>query len=209
MSKLKPEHALMAALDCDAETLETNRRGEFTPRQYNTFARKYRRRVIVFPSLLGLILLVCAVFSVVAWLSGTELGAWVTSTICTGIIAVPFLKMALSSGSRRREYMNDLGEGVQVAEGPVSLSLIQYGNSARYTITIEGVFLNVSKTLFLAFKNGDPYRIFYARHSKTILSAEWLYDTLFGEDEEMGNGDEPSHGDDGRIGRSPTIEIDG
>jgi hypothetical protein len=34
----------------------------------------------------------------------------------------------------------------------------------------------INKPIFLAFKNGDPYRIYYAPHSKTLLSAEWLRD---------------------------------
>jgi hypothetical protein len=30
--------------------------------------------------------------------------------------------------------------------------------------------------VFLSFKNGDPYRIYYAPATKLILSAEWLRD---------------------------------
>ena len=33
---------------------------------------------------------------------------------------------------------------------------------------------SINKDVFLAFKNGDPYAIYYAPYSKTLLSAEWL-----------------------------------
>ena len=36
--------------------------------------------------------------------------------------------------------------------------------------------IRTTKAVFLAFKNNDPYRIYYTVGSKTILSAEWLYD---------------------------------
>ncbi|MBK8029121.1 MAG: hypothetical protein IPK17_06325 [Chloroflexi bacterium] len=48
--------------------------------------------------------------------------------------------------------------------------------SGNYFVWLDGRKFKVQHDGFLAFKNGDPYRLYYTPHSHTILSAEWLRD---------------------------------
>lgn len=45
-----------------------------------------------------------------------------------------------------------------------------------YLLTIADQEFKIKKSLFLALKNGDPYSVYYAPHSREILSLEWLRD---------------------------------
>jgi len=78
----------------------------------------------------------------------------------------------------RRSLINaDLRKGdVYVAEGLVSLHTIENRNKATvsYHAHVQEQHFKLSKTVFDAFIDGDPYAIYYAPHSKTPLSAEWL-----------------------------------
>ena len=90
-------------------------------------------------------------------------------SIVTGVVVIgTWLKGA--------KFTADIRKGeVDVAEGRVILDVIGQGNSGNaYSARIENVTFAINKPIFLAFKNGDPYRIYYAPHSKTILSPEWL-----------------------------------
>ena len=88
---------------------------------------------------------------------------FVLFTVVTGII--PAVQMT-----------RDLQAGVQVAEGRVELDTIPRRKRTVYLVKLDGQKFKVQKQTFLAFKNGDPYRIYYAPHSRTILAAEWLRD---------------------------------
>jgi hypothetical protein len=50
------------------------------------------------------------------------------------------------------------------------------GGRSHYYVYIGGMRFEVSKAGFLAFKNDDPYIVYYAPHSRMLLSAEWLRD---------------------------------
>lgn len=63
---------------------------------------------------------------------------------------------------------------VALAEGRVDLSLNALQNTAEYFLRVENMRFTIKQNAFLTFKNGDPYRIYYAPHSKKILSVEWL-----------------------------------
>ena len=88
---------------------------------------------------------------------------FVLFTVVTGII--PAVQMT-----------RDLQAGVQGAEGRVELDTIPRRKRTVYLVKLDGQKFKVQKQTFLAFKNGDPYRIYYAPHSRTILAAEWLRD---------------------------------
>lgn len=60
-------------------------------------------------------------------------------------------------------------------KGRVSLNIYE-GKNGGYSVAIDDIAFHVSSSVFLAFKNNDPYRIYYAPSSKVILSAEALRD---------------------------------
>jgi hypothetical protein len=81
---------------------------------------------------------------------------------------------------RIRALNADLKWGeVSAVEGVVKLETqndAEYGPT--YAVKIGDMRFRVGERVFCTFKNGDPYRIYYAPHSKTILSAEWLRDEM-------------------------------
>jgi hypothetical protein len=71
--------------------------------------------------------------------------------------------------------MADLRVGeAQSLEGRIQLDTVSVSSAQQFTVTVEGHKFVVNKPVFLAFKNGDPYVIYYLPRSNTMLSAEWL-----------------------------------
>ena len=62
------------------------------------------------------------------------------------------------------------------SERLVDLSLNALQNTAEYFLRVENMRFTIKQNAFLTFKNGDPYRLYYAPYSQQILSVEWLRD---------------------------------
>jgi hypothetical protein len=79
-----------------------------------------------------------------------------------------------------RDFDQDLAEGkTQVIRGAIKLGQQLFtiggqGQQSHYYLRIENMNWTMRKSPFLAFADGDSYAIYYAPHSKTLLSAEWL-----------------------------------
>ena len=58
--------------------------------------------------------------------------------------------------------------------GVFVLSSMRGGITRAISSALAASTFVVSKQVFLAFKNGDPYRVYYAPNSKRIVAAEWL-----------------------------------
>jgi hypothetical protein len=94
----------------------------------------------------------------------------------------PFLIGALGLGAcyiryRRkvRPLSADLRENkVASVEGRAELSLERKGGGINYTLAVGALRFPIGKNAFLSFKNRDPYCVYYAPHSRRILSVEWL-----------------------------------
>ncbi|GAB4308759.1 MAG: hypothetical protein Kow00117_02030 [Phototrophicales bacterium] len=54
------------------------------------------------------------------------------------------------------------------------------GTTTYFYVQIADQKFKVSQRVMLAFKNGDPYSIYYV--DREILSAEWLNESPFGDD---------------------------
>jgi hypothetical protein len=75
------------------------------------------------------------------------------------------------------KFHRALGSDVDAVEGLVNLRIKHHylrPPRSQYVIELEKLRFDTAHRIFLAFKNGDPYRIYYAPGSNTILSAEWL-----------------------------------
>jgi hypothetical protein len=161
--KNKPGNVLMEALDFDEDDLEANRAGQLSEVQYNNMYSKRMVFIYVFVTLSTVI-----VFMSILTLS---LNLFVMATAI-----IFFMRMKL------HQFDNDLKGNVLPMEGVVKLDVItnkihtNVSSGVAYSIRINDRKLNVEKKAFLAFKNGDPYRIYFTPNTKKILSAEWLYD---------------------------------
>ncbi len=165
-AKLKKyEDVLMAALKFTEDDLAANMGGQLSAGQVAMF--KQRRSTyasfiaLLFGTVAAVLLFISAlIFNGIVLLLACGL-LFALSGLLVGV--VPVLKIN-----------RDLRSGVQTVEGRVDLDTIPTQYSASYTVNVAGKKFKVKKRAFLAFKNGDPYRIYYAPHTKTILAADWL-----------------------------------
>lgn len=69
---------------------------------------------------------------------------------------------------------------VESVEGRIQLHV---GHLNSYWLNVDGLSLRLDEVSFTAFRNGDPYMIYYAPESKIVLAAEWIddaqYDQIF------------------------------
>ena len=162
----KYEDVLMRALNFTEDDLTLNAAGQLSAAQMNRLKtqRTTTASLAVALSVIvgGLLLFANGYARSLAPLVMMVL-IFVLFTVVTGII--PAVQMT-----------RDLQAGVQVAEGRVELDTIPRRKRTVYLVKLDGQKFKVQKQTFLAFKNGDPYRIYYAPHSRTILAAEWLRD---------------------------------
>lgn len=88
------------------------------------------------------------------------------------VIAVVFIVVPYSS--YRQDAQGMVADSVQ---GHVSLDVEGGGNTVIYTLEISGERFTLDKHVFLAFKNDEPYVVYFAPHSRKLLAAEWLRET--------------------------------
>lgn len=179
--KLKPDELLMASIGFDEDDLEANRAGKLGRNQRERLQRMRREAKLdrfamtlmsIVISVPGLILVLGSlVNSSQEWLLGTPI--LIAGLAFFGRKAWQSLRLADSQHS-------DLFMGkIARIEGRISLDVQARNNksgpgSVEYTVRLEGRKLIVTREVFLAFKNGDPYALYYAPRSNVLLAAEWL-----------------------------------
>jgi len=175
--KSKPEHMLMEAIGFTEEDLAANREGYFTKRQRTRLSAKQSSWIIL-AFLIAVVGLFLAMFAVVDGVRTDATTARTVGLIFADLVVVAGLLSYIWLNWRR--YNTDLRDTeLRTVEGRVLLDVSHQGNSGNYyTVHVEDINFSINKPIFLAFKNGDPYHIYYAPHSKTILSAEWLREEL-------------------------------
>ena len=167
-SKLKKyEDVLMTAIRFDEDDLAANASGTFSAGQLLAFKNRRAAQTSVV-TLLGVI--IALIMLLVAVNVANVL-------LLLLILAVFFIGFALLIGGiPTLQITRDLQQGVRAVEGRVELDMTSSQNGTFYVMKVEGKKFKVMKPTFLAFKNGDPYRIYYAPYTDTILSVEWLRD---------------------------------
>lgn len=178
MDKNKPkkyEERLMSAFAFDDDDLEANAAGKLTRRQIARLNREQLSYGLggAFVLLLGIV--------TVTFVAGAVNFAMMTLPVLVILIAVIAFFMGLSGWiwlRSRRLSADLLNLWVAEIEGRIELSVRAAQNAATYYLRIgdgeDSVRFTVKQAAFLALKNGDPYHIYYTRHSKRILSVEWL-----------------------------------
>lgn len=166
----KYEERLMDALAFDEDDLDANAAGHFSEAQREDFAAEQRRLALF---IAGDTLIVAA------WLILTRFGGFIGATLPLVLIVLPILLALVLSYAIRlyRLYADVREDQPQNAEGRVELSMhgkSGAGSTVDCTIRVSDAKFPLKEEAFLAFKNGDPYRIYYASRSKKLLSVEWL-----------------------------------
>ncbi len=168
-SKVKKyEDVLMAALNFTEDDRAANEAGSLSVGQVSTLQQQ-RTRQIRSITLMCAFVLALALFVMVA----------VTlATVPMLAFIVLFMVVATVNGTRSIQRLNhDLQANVEAVEGRIELDLRSAEDgSGNYFVWLDGRKFKVQRDGFLAFKNGDPYRLYYTPHTKMILSVDWLRD---------------------------------
>ena len=160
------EDELMYAIGFTSIELVANREGILSEYQRKKFRVERRNNVVT------------TIFSLLIAIAIFLFGQARVSSIYGIFLWIPIVFCgigALLAVMRVDEFHQDVTQNhVDAAQGRVSLDITQNRYKTAYTIQLQDRIWDVDKRIFLAFKNGDPYAIYYAPHSKKILSAEWL-----------------------------------
>ena len=159
---------LMEALRFTAEDLEANRAGRLGPG--NVARLNGSRLTNVWLAVISGI--VCGVLGLVG------LAANSISTVClaqAGFFVVFSLGVLIYNWWKARKLAGDLNRGqVEAIQGIVTLVAASTGRSSIYRLGIGDEQFTVKAKVYNAFKNRDPYVIYYVPSSRNLVSAEPL-----------------------------------
>ena len=167
----KYEDHLMQAIGFDEADLEANRAGELSEQQTGDARQSDRwlRRMN------WAVVLMLVVGGIWVWLDGVSGQSFLTAIVeFAGIGLVTFAVIRYFAFRRRQEAKFLAANPIPVVEGRIQLDFHTSRYGSWYRLLVADMRFDVTKQAFLAFKNGDPYRIYYAPHTKRILSVEWL-----------------------------------
>ena len=154
-NKQKPSEILMKAMGFSENDLAANHIGIMSNRQRFDF---YNRRNIW--AMAGI---VCMLGFFMLWIGGRD------QSLPLLLFGIGIVVCGLNVYSRHIDAAR--GE-VAVLEGRINLNI----NGRNFSVVIDDRKFALKQKVFLAFKNGDPYRVYYTPHTKKLLSAEWLRD---------------------------------
>lgn len=193
-SKLKsnPNEFIQAVLNITPEDLHANENGKISDNQRRLIAKNRNSwNVGAIAIILSLTVMVVGV------MIGSDVVAPNDLMILFVLVGLPILIGVAMQTPKWLNSNTDLRNGeTAYVEGRIWQE-IQGRNGIyakqNYLLHIEDMTFEVEQDIFLAFRNGDPYRIYYGPRSKTILGAEWLidddpfvhWDDTYAEDDEM------------------------
>lgn len=154
-AKNKPEAILMYSLGFTEEDLADNQQGKMSiDQRLRCSARRHWW-------LAGGIF--CVVGFLIVWFGGGRLA----------VVLMLFAFFGFICFLNAYRFYTDATKGMaSTVEGRVNLLI----NGRRYSVVVENMKFDLKQKAFLAFKNGDPYRVYYTPKTKVLLSAEWLRD---------------------------------
>jgi hypothetical protein len=163
-------YTLEQSLHFDYDDLAENARGVLSERQQESLNEKRKQWLLIFSGL-SVLFGVLVIQAVGQWMTF----AYKYDVYCIYIaIGAVGLFIIYTAYARWNGYTQALQSPLETVEGPVQLDVVTGNKSLRYSLAVGDAQFYVQKPVFLAFKNGDPYRIYYAPAAKMIVSAEWL-----------------------------------
>ena len=170
MQKPKVDPDLAYGLNFTPEDLAANREGYMTKKQ-RVYLGNQRS---LWMSAIVLAVIACPILSTYAIWNGIQIHDSTSSRV--GIIALICVVtggFAIYAATRRRIYNADVYKGnVSMTEGSIVLDVDSGGRRVEYYVGIGNRNYRISKSAFLAFKNHNEYRLYYAPNSRIVLSAE-------------------------------------
>ena len=165
----------MEAIGFETEDIVANRNGLMTERQRAllTDERHFWRITDI-----TILAAVPVAVGLTIW-DGIRIGDTVSSRI--GIVAPIFIIMGtlyIYTHSKWKQVQIDVLEGrVLSIEGAVELKSYRERNGMKYRLSIKKMKFKITGRGFDAFHAGEKYCVYYAPHSKRIMSAVTLPDT--------------------------------
>jgi hypothetical protein len=157
---------LMWAIGFTPTDLEASREGVLSDHQRRKFQAERQTNLLT--------MVLCSLFAIVVWVVGQNFISH-ENLICLLIPVIVCVGIGLLKQLETFGYHRDLRQNrAEAVQGRVILDVSEKGKKAVYVVQLQHKVWPVKKTVFLAFKNGDPYVIYYAPHTNKILSAEWL-----------------------------------
>lgn len=172
---LAAQKALMKAIGFSEDDLDANRGGYMSKKQR---AKMSLNRAAWLNNITVIILFTAGLFVyvvVAGIVSGWQFG---TSLMGFGVLSVIVGVAALYMGIMRSRLNADLHKGdVFSVEGRIALHVERNKEHdvVAYHARLQGQHFKISRAVFGAFTDDEPYAIYYAPNSKTLLSAEWLH----------------------------------
>jgi hypothetical protein len=156
----------MWAIGFTPTDLEANQEGVLSDHQRRKFQSERRTNLLM--------MLLWSLFAITIWVVGQNSISH-ENLICLLIPAIFCVGIGLLKQLETLAYHRDIRQNcAEAVQGRVRLDVSDKGKKAAYVVQLQHKVWPVKKTVFLAFKNGDPYAIYYAPHTNKILSAEWL-----------------------------------
>lgn len=171
MKKQKAGLSVMRALKLSEDDLDANQGGKLGKSQQNRLAQQRLGFGVTFILFMGLFL--AAFYATLISLN------LVPDFIFPLLIAGLFAAGMYQTGRKVYDLHHDLQTGdIATIEGRVELMLnetyTQYGKISQHHMRIGQMKFPIDKNVLMAFKNDEPYQVYYAPHSKVLLGAEWL-----------------------------------
>lgn len=161
-SKLKPEQFLENAFYFTPDDLDANRAGSSSPKQ----RKDLQWRMIVMGILFICFLMAFFSSAFLSWQFG------INDSRLLFFLSLGGLAGCLGTlNTLIRDGVSLYRGGVEQLTGRIRLNIT---NDNKYSGEISGRNFKLTKDQFLAFKNGDPYTIYYLPTSKRIVGVEWL-----------------------------------
>ena len=162
--------ALMAALQFNSADLEANRRGRLSQAQTRRVKQARQRQLLIAAALF----ITLVVGATVLLYAGQVANNGILSGAGGALIVVNALLVGIAGRGAMRMNGDLRASGVESLAGKVERTLLRGRHSDSYMLRISGADLRVTKDIFLGFAHERPYRIYRARGSGKLLSAEAL-----------------------------------
>ncbi len=164
----KPKHILQQAIGFELEDISTNEEGRLSDTQRQSLRRDTAQWL-----LFAFVAALFYVWNIKSFLEGARTNYELGSFILIFILAAPVVLFVTNKSLRLTGDF--IRAKVFCATGQIALDVSKTGKgNVKYDVMVDGIHFDVSKTVFLAFKNNESYTIYYTPLSKRILSAYWL-----------------------------------
>ncbi len=168
---VSPAHSLSAALGFTEAELKQNRDGFLSGLQRSVLLSTSQRHWIT-------MIVISIALALPAWSALQTLRLDVLSSnllllfICISLEIVAYALLIMPDSSLRQDAKAMRAASVQ---GRVHLDVVHYfGSGVSFSMSINGMYFGITQVTFMAFKNDEPYAVYFAPRSHRLLSAEWL-----------------------------------